>query len=317
MGDGDIALDLAPQYDRDDAFARQMRAHQSWYRAAVLNVAPGVGPQAGSSTTYGNCLPADAAERGDNFLTEHIGEVVQARIPRGGGVERYRCLHNLLSSQPMCFNLFGQLAGRPDVATRLLSALLPDIVGEVEEVYIEWAPEPKERYLDDATSFDAFVTVRRAGDGALGFLALETKLTEPFSQKEYSLDHRPAYGRMVQGHDGPWTAEGREQVADRRWNQLWRNHMLAVSLVEDKGSPYEFGVPVVVHHPLDVRGIEAVTGYCELLRDPFSVETFDLREIVDRWRALTEAEEDRDWIDRFDVRYLQLGLSDRALAALG
>ena len=243
-------------------------------------------------------------------------DLAVSAAPGEAQVERYRCLHNLLSSQPMCFNLFGQLAGRRDVASRLLSASLPDIVGEVEEVHIEWAPEPKERYLDDATSFDAFVKVRRADDGALGFLAIETKLTEPFSQKEYSLDHRPAYGRMVEGHDAPWTAEGREQVTDHRWNQLWRNHMLTVSLVENEGSPYEFGVPVVVHHPLDVRGIEAVDGYRDLLRDPTSIETFDLREIVDQWRPLTEAEEDRDWIDRFDVRYLQLGLSGRAVAAL-
>jgi hypothetical protein len=101
---------------------------------AVLNVGYGVGPAAGSSASYGNYLEVDAGERGDNFLTEHIWKVVQDRIAQGGGVERNRCLHNLLSSQPMCFNLFGQLVDRPELATVLFSALLPELVGEVERV---------------------------------------------------------------------------------------------------------------------------------------------------------------------------------------
>lgn len=306
-------LILGPQYDGDDALTGRMRAYQSWYRAAVLDVAPGVGPQEGSTTSYGNYLASEAAERGDNFLTDHIWEVVQDRIGQGGGVERYRCLYNLLSSQPMCFNLFGQFVGRPQIATPLFSALLPDVVGEVEDVRIEWAPEPKGRYLDDATSFDAFVEVRRASDGARGFLAIETKLTEPFSQKWYDIEHRPAYGRLMSRTDGPWVAEAEQQVTDPRWNQLWRNHMLAISLVEDEECPYEFGVPIVVHHPLDARGVEAIIGYRELLQDPLSVRCFDLRQIVDRWRSLIVTEEDRQWVDRFDVRYLQLWLSERAV----
>ena len=316
MNDHDSGLDLGPQTRDRDAFKRRMRAHQSWYRAAVLNVGYGVGPNEGSSASYGNYLEVEAAERGDNFLNEHIWEVVQDRIAQGGGVTRYRCLHNLLSSQPMCFNLFGQFVGRPHVATPLFSALLPDVVGEVEDVRVEWAPGPKARYLDDETSFDAFVKVRRAGDGAPGFLAIETKLTEPFSQKRYGIDHRPAYASWMSRSDSPWIPESGEQVTDLRWNQLWRNHMLATSLVEDEASPYEFGVPIVVHHPLDARGVEAVIGYRELLHDPTSIATFDLRQIIDRWRALSTAHEDRRWIDRFDVRYLQLALSERAAVAL-
>ena len=37
----------------------------------------------------------------------------------------------------------------------------------------------------------------------------------------------------------------------------------------------------------------------------------DLRKIVDRWRPVLEDETDRAWIDAFDARYLQLGLSER------
>ena len=52
--------DLGPQYSGDDAFARRMRLHQSWYRAYVLGTPCGTGPMESSSSHYGNMLtPAD------------------------------------------------------------------------------------------------------------------------------------------------------------------------------------------------------------------------------------------------------------------
>ena len=44
---------------------------------------------------------------------------------------------------------------------------------------------------DDNTSFDAFIEFELA-EGGLGFAGIETKLTEPFSQKLYD---GPAYRR--------------------------------------------------------------------------------------------------------------------------
>lgn len=316
MNEEGLAAWLGPQYGNDDAFTARMRAHQSWWRAAVLGEPCGVGPHESSTHRYGNFLPAEAAERGGNFLTGWVWDVVTERLSEGGGVERYRCLHNLLSSQPMCFNLFGRLRHRPDVATRLFAALLPDEVGEVEEVAIEWAPTPKDQYLDDATSFDAFVRYRRAQSGDLAFLAVETKLTEPFSQKHYSLDHRPAYRQLTEHRDSPWKPETLHRVTEVAWNQLWRNHLLATALVDDASAPYVFGLPVVVHHPDDEPAIETMEGYRDLLHDPSAVRVFDLGQIVDAWRPALESDADRDWIDAFNARYLQLDLSRQAFTQL-
>ena len=67
----------------------------------------------------------------------------------------------MLSSQPMCFNLFGPLVGDLSLATRCMRALLPGEVGEVTEVRIEYGPSPADEYLGDRTSFDAFVGYTR------------------------------------------------------------------------------------------------------------------------------------------------------------
>jgi hypothetical protein len=54
--------------------------------------------------------------------------------------------------------------------------------------------------LGDRTAFDAFVTYRRP-DGAHACVAVETKLTEPFSQQAYDWTRYVAHGVRRDGVD--------------------------------------------------------------------------------------------------------------------
>ena len=120
-----------------------MRFHQSHYRATVLGVPFGHGPNAGDARRYSNMLDPVSAQAGLNYLSPLIFAKVKDRLAAGGGVlEPYRLLHNMLSSQPMCFNLFGPLVDAPERASRLLGALIGDDLARVTRVSIEWAPAP-------------------------------------------------------------------------------------------------------------------------------------------------------------------------------
>ena len=91
-----------------------MRLHQSWYRHEVLAAQYGTGPKRADTTYYGNMLSADAAAAGLNFLTPRIHDLAMKRIAEGLGAEdSFRLLRNMLSSQPMCFNLLGLVALGP------------------------------------------------------------------------------------------------------------------------------------------------------------------------------------------------------------
>src|SRR4051794_24412522 len=86
----------------DNPFTARMRFHQSWYRERILQVP--FDPQRG----YGNYLSAEDGKRGKNFLSPQIFTVATQRIDaKVGAVASGRLLQNMLSSQPMCFNLFG------------------------------------------------------------------------------------------------------------------------------------------------------------------------------------------------------------------
>ena len=296
-------LDFGPQLPRDPPFTARMRWHQSWYRAAVLQVPIGVGPEE-DGRPFGNYLTQEDGTRGANFLTPAIFAVARERLALNTGVvEEYRLVHNLLSSQPMCFNLFGPLVDDMELATRLMAAVLPGEVAQVEHVAVEYAPDPASAYLGDRTAFDAFVAYWRP-DGQKAFMGFETKLTEPFSPKHYD---GPLYRRWMDERS-PWRTEAGERVADIRHNQLWRDHLLAIALARKPG--WAQGRLALVRHPLDRECETTAAGYQQLLRD--GDDTFldvPLDRLVQAWEQVARTDAERSWLAAFRLRYMDLDAS--------
>lgn len=305
---GEIDVDLGPQYEGDDTFTARMRRHQSWYRACVLGLPYGTGPTRNAKKRLGNMLTREDGAAGRNFLTEEIARVAQARLREGGGaVEPFRLLHNMLSSQPMCFNLFGPLLRDRELAARLLPALVPDAVREVTRVALEWAPQPANEYLGDRTAFDAFIEYRTI-DGGLCALGIETKLTEPFSRRQYDGESYRRWMGLPRAAI-TWRTDVAERVHAIEHNQLWRDHLLTVALRHHPQSPYAATRLLVIHHPEDHGCVGAFTGYRGLLQDGDFVHSLSLDEIVERWSRLVAESGHASWLERFRSRYLELRLS--------
>jgi hypothetical protein len=265
---------LGPQCSSDDPFTARMRSHQSWYRANILRVPCGVGPKPTSTTHYGNMLTPAEGAAGRNFLTAEIADVARARVAEGAGaVEPFRLFHNMLSSQPMCFNLFGPLVRDTALAARLLPTLVSERDADVTRVVLEWAPEPATDYLGDRTAFDAFIEYRTP-DHRLHALGIETKLTESFSAKVYD----------------------REEY--RRWMRV------------HAGSPYATSRLLVVHHPEDRRCDQVYAGYRALLCDgDDTLRSIALDQLVDAWSRIVHPPARAVWLEPFRARYLDLELS--------
>jgi len=301
-------FDLGPQYSQDNLLAHRMRKHQSWYRANVLCLPYGTGPGPNDTNFYGNMLTRVDGQAGRNFLSPEIFEVVHDRIAQGGGaVEKYRLLHNMLSSQPMCFNLFGLLVNDNDLAKTLLEMLVPEKITKVTRVDIEWSPIPSSDYLNDRTAFDAFIEYLTE-DGQLNGLGIETKLSEPFSQKEYD---RPDYRRWMQDPDAPWLPESENKVQAIGHNQLWREHLLAVAMHTLPGSTFNKVRLMLVYHPDDIECKRNYSNYKKLLKDEDdTLFSLSLDDIVGRWLPVVKTDKQRNWLELFKKRYIDLELSE-------
>jgi len=236
------------------------RLAQSRWRHTVLALPPGTSAR---GQTVGSMLAPDAPVAAQ-WLTGHIASRAEQRLTgsRAGDapIEPNRARRNLLSSLPMCMNIFCQFDAFRDAAAACLSEALPWPIDTIRDVRIEYAPVLAAAALGDATAFDAFVEF--TGPDGPGFLAVETKYIEPLSPTEYTSTR---YNATTDDPNGWFHPGVDEQASHRETNQLWRNTMLAQLAAADHPGD---GHVVVLSLDEDEHANAAVTGLGAVLREP-------------------------------------------------
>lgn len=311
-----------PKYAPDGEPGRiaRYRRLQSWYREVQLGAEPAPYParrvkgavQVTDKLGLGSLLrPEDVAAQPDlNFLhpdaAAHADERVAEVRAANGTLEEGRLRHNLLSSMPLCFNLFGAL--RNETGFLALFQNLFDVrATSINDVICEWAPAAGEGSLGDRTAFDAVVFYERSDGPA--FLGIETKYTEPFSQKVYKPSGRY---REITEQSG-WFSDpvaAPDRLKASASNQLWRNLLLSAALELDGGRG-RGGVAVVAlaDDPGVARAADAVSA--EL--DPVSADRLRVVSLEAIVSAAPEVAPGlQGWADRFRRRYLDVDQSDDA-----
>ena len=281
----------------DSARTARYRALQSWYRQDRWGLPPG---RDSGGRVIASMLPEEALRErpGLNFITPEAAQYAAQRagdvLATGGTLDEDRLRRNMLSSMPMCFNIFGSLRDNPELPSLLSEVFVLD-VASLESVECEWTPD-RTLHLNDQTAFDAFV-IYRDSVGRRCFLAIETKYTEPFSQKEYDSE----LYRQVTAGSGYFREGASERLIGRATNQLWRMAMLAASMLHrrefDGGSVAVLSLADDRHARLAVEGVRA-----QVVDETFvkfaSLE--NLAEAASRHCNL------RSWASEFATRYLDL-----------
>jgi len=237
-----------------------------------------------------------------NFLTPEIAEYTRSRarevIATGGTLHEKRLMANLLSSMPLCFNLFGHLRANMSDAASPLSRIFNLDIAEVNLIEAEWAPSPRENYLNDRTAFDAYVEYI-TNDGRRGFLGVETKYTELFSAKEYP---NPILREVTESSGSGFCAGAADVLKGSRTNQLWRNALLVVKH-RDLGD-FEFGHVVVLHCDGDEELKPAMNTFQSQLVKPESLlRTVTYQSFIN---VLMDTSVFKNFAADFKSRYLDL-----------
>lgn len=229
----------------EPARVARYRRLQSWYRAVQLDAPAG---KFMSYEALGSWLHEGAVkkQRDLNFLHPSAFDHAEARKDEvrveGGSLDPKRLFHNMLSSMPLCFNLFGAMRSEPDFLA-VFQDLFDKEATSISEIICEWAPPDGDARLGDRTAFDAVVFYEV--DGGTRFLGVETKYTESFSPKEYAANESNRYAEVTR--DSGWFADPERALLTLKGtksNQLWRNVMLA-SQLEQHGSRGDGSVAVV------------------------------------------------------------------------
>ena len=284
----------------DTSWRARYRWLQSWYRETVLEASPGADQR---GITRASMLRKEDVEknRALNFLDDGIASYAVDRAEQvqaeGGTLDYDRLMRNMLSSMPLCFNLFGYLRRHPAEAAKGLAAVLDLDIAEILDVVVEWAPNP-DAHLGDRTAFDAFVRYR-SSDGRRAFLGVETKYTERFSPERYE---SPRYDAVTQDPKSGFKAGAEKVLVESPTNQLWRNALLAHSLrLTDE---FDDGHVVVLSCEGDKNAESAIKGLEEQLDEPSSLlRAVTYEKLISR---LSDDAALHSWAGKFQRRYLDL-----------
>ena len=216
--------EIIGHFPKESGFKKRMRFHQGWWRAFVLTEEQGHHPIR-KNEFIGSTIQRGESS-GKNFLSENILRTViktlEERKEAGAGIiEEGRLFNNLLSSQPLCFNFFGELKIDTEFALQVLQRFYSGLTN-VKRVIFEYAPE--ERYTNDNSAFDVAFEVERENE--LGLIGFECKFTDTFSQREYD---KKEY-RDVYRQSSIFSKEYKIYTSGR-YNQLFRNQLMAEAML--------------------------------------------------------------------------------------
>lgn len=213
-------------------FKKAAKQHQIKYREKNISKEPG---------KYKTWLTDEDGKAGKNFYDGfNIFDAVKQRYS-----EFYRDLYlDMLRSEHVPFNLFVPFRYDLDFCKNVFNKLLGGCIKSIDRkcvlcqednIVIEFAPSPKENYLDDRTSFDAYIEYTHI-DNSKGVIGIEVKYTE----KEYPLKkgsiEAEVIGRKssiyttVTEKSGIYSKDYIDELKSDLYRQIWRNQLLAESI---------------------------------------------------------------------------------------
>jgi hypothetical protein len=252
-------------------FRRAVRFHNAMWRErrgypiGTHRNRPGAPPH-----PVGSRLDLDFARAsGATFLTPRA--VAAARV-RTAFVEPHQMFDHqgfwadLLCSEALAVNLFGDLAADLDRADRAVHTWWPAAPGRVTHVRFAHSPgrfDPD--YSNSLRAFDA-VFVLTLPDGSQGAVALDVKYSEAVQRHGVKPTHM---SRFVEIHDqsGIFVPGAVEVLNPSRLSLIWLEHLLLLSMLQHHSGLWTWGSYVVVHPEGNTDIADATNEYREQLTD--------------------------------------------------
>lgn len=224
------------------------------------------GPQAAA---VGSRLELDFARAsGANFLSPAIVAAVRSRL---ANPEQYQTLNeerlwaDLLSSMPLCFNLFGELVEDAIAAARAVRAWWPDAPSGSVDVRFEHSPgrcDPE--FLGNKSAFDVAFTINTP-DGTSAIVGIETKYHEHAAVERPPKSVALRRYAEVTERSGIFVPHWRDLVLGTDLQQIWLDHLLLLSMIQHRSRRWRWGRFVLAYPRENPSFNSAANRYREVL----------------------------------------------------
>lgn len=275
----------------DNKWQAQLRRQQAWWRQERLGLP--AGPRVGHARLVSSMLPGDV-DLSTNLMSPEAVDAAEHALQalrtegRPGLIQEERLRRNLLSSQPLCFNLFGYLGAHRHALLPWVQTIQPEAMS-VEDIRLEWAPATGTL---GGSAFDAFVSYETRG-GNRGFIGIEVKYAEDLAAAQ----RKPANDKYkAPTLTGLWKTGAIERLDQPRLRQFWYNQLLT-QVVLGSGD-YDEGFGAVVACAADHSAREVTAAVAAELTDPAGLRFSSIEDVVASVRGHVH------WQTGFTERYL-------------
>jgi hypothetical protein len=280
--------DVLPRDPEMTAFRQAARLHQARWREAraypigqqPFTTRPGV-----DARPVGSRIPLDyGIETGANLITEPASEAARGRmsfVEREQSIDRQRLWADLLSSEALTFNLFGDLSAELALANRAVRTWFPDAPGTVSEVRFLHSPgrlDPE--WLNSLRQFDVVLVLDR-GDGTRGIVAIDVTYHERHTTETPKPQNLWRY-REVHERSRAFRSEAFDRVKGRSdlWSP-WLEHLLLFSMLQHPSGEWAWGRYVTLHPARNVHMADRAERYAALLADDATFAAMTLEDVLE------------------------------------
>ena len=295
-----------------EAFKRKAREHQVQFRENELGV---------GFNKYPNVLNDVDARKGiiffEGFRSEIMDELSKP-VAKTSTAPSAQMLTNLLRSEHIPYNIFFPMKNDLEGCKNLFNMILGmDDIQDIQDILIEYHPEPIEEYLDDHTAFDVYIPYT-AIDGKTCGIGIEVKYTEKeyplkLGSREYSHvkdEHgntrlSAAYAKATE-QSGLYRPDvSHDILVSNKFRQIWRNHILGASM-QLHGDIARF-TSITLYPQENIHfSLDAMPAYKSMLTDeaahtcvPLSYEN-----LFDYMERYLNVEKKDEWLAYLKRRYL-------------
>ena len=271
-----------------DEFKRICREQQGMFRE-MIGEPMGVGPWRNSTKKQISML-VNGEETGKNFVNEYAFKYAKRRVEKKQAhetIDDYRLFNNMLSSQPMAFNLFCPLMqmiekGKGEAVTNIFKAIFPDkFIGEVTEVGLEFLYTDIQNYLNDCTAMDAIVRYKDT-EGKPAFIAIETKYTDVLGENTSNKERAQVRYREWIKRIGMFKPETEAKLLSGKKviSQIYRNFLLTECYgIKEKANRCYSVILAPAQHPTTEHEIASLKN--ELLPEyQYKISSVSLEDFV-------------------------------------
>lgn len=281
----------------DNTWQRKARGLQSDWREAH-GLAAGTddrGEPLASRLTLADGQPPRLANYLSSAAKAQVLTAVASAAGTGAVLVQPRLWVDLLSSQPLCFNAFGELAADLALATRVLGRLWPELVWKVEEVRFEYSPGRGDpTYTGNRSAFDVWIVA--TGPRGRGFLGIEVKYHEDMRVKAARDRDYAGMARTT----GVFHAGRLAELAGPPFQQLLLDHLLALRMQAAHPLRWDWCRSVLLFPSGNARCEHVASDYLAALSDDSTWSAPRLEQFLDAAAAVGAG----TWVDEVRHRYV-------------